>query len=178
MSTSQKLYAALVDIEESFLTDVAAATSNNWDINSPVDDAKMTLLHHACRQPSEKQTAWVKALLGFGASVSIADKDGNRALAFAAISGNEAVVTSLLHSGADVNAVNLLGESALIIAAGCGRCGVIEVLIAHGADMTLKVSAGEHAGRTALVVARACIQMAAAKLITRYPKPDSLALLK
>ena len=74
----------------------------------------------------------------------------------------------LLASGADVNAVNRFGESALIAAASCGEDAAVETLVSSGADMNACATAGENSGRTALIVARACLHVNTAKLLESY----------
>ena len=137
----------------------------------------MTLLHHVCNCRSAHQTSWVSALFELGASATATDADGNAPLTFTAMSGNASSAAALLAKGAGVNHLNALGESPLLVAAACGECAVIDVLIAHGADLTTKATSGEHAGRNALVAARACMRMPAAKLIERCAEARRRATL-
>ena len=153
---------------DEFISTVKAATQCGWEIDQPLEDADgMTLLHHVCNRRSAHQTDWVNALLALGANTATTDVDGNTALTFTAMSGNAPSAAALLGARAEINHVNSRGESPLLVAAACGECAVLDVLIANGADLSTKATSGEHAGRTALVAARACMRMPAAKLIDR-----------
>ncbi|KAL1508444.1 hypothetical protein AB1Y20_004547 [Prymnesium parvum] len=159
---AETLWQLLSDEAPSLLDELAAAVADGWPIDTPVDEDQMTLLHHACARGNAPLAS---ALLAAGASVSARDAEGNEALAFAAMAGDAPIAEALLARRAAVDARNALGESAMIIAAAHGQCEAIRVLLQAGADLALKPTEGLHRGRTALVVARACMRIPAARLL-------------
>lgn len=65
-----------------------------------------------------------------------------------------------------VNAANRKGETALHLAAACGADEVVSEMVADPAlDFAARASAGQHEGRTALVVARAMLRTGTARLL-------------
>lgn len=170
---SHPLILALVDAEEnddaaSFEKNVAEAINEGFDLNSSIAPNGHTLLIKVCMLRSKNQARWASMLMNHGASATLCDDDGTAPLTFATLSGNPQTVKALLESGASVNAVNKFGESALLAAASCGERGCIDALMDHGADLSIRATSGEHAGRTALIVARACLHVEAAKLLESY----------
>ena len=102
---------------------------HGFDINQPVDDRGMTLLHRACRRPlidSDRllcHQEYLKALLDNGARLDVTDSEGNSPLHTIAGAGCLAKVLDTLLKSANgrpeiIDAVNHRGETALSVALG------------------------------------------------------------
>jgi ankyrin repeat protein len=105
--------------------------------------------------------AVVKLLLGKGANVDAADKDGRTPLSYAAESGHEAVVKLLLEKGANVDAADKYGRTPLLIAARIGHEVVVRLLLEKGDN----VNAVDKDGRTPLSYAAGNGHEAVVKLL-------------
>jgi len=78
----------------------------------------------------------VGALIGAGADVNAANKNGDTPLILASLNGHGAVVDALLKAGADVHATDLeFGSCALFYASRQGHCGLVDALLKAGADV-------------------------------------------
>ena len=102
---------------------------HGFDINQPVDDRGMTLLHRACRRPLIDQDRllchyeYLKALLDNGARLDITDSEGNSPLhTIAGAACLPRILDTLLKSANGrpeiIDAVNHRGETPLSVALG------------------------------------------------------------
>lgn len=139
-----------------------------WGPNEDLGQGK-TLLHHACSlPPCAHLDGWVRSLLECHASVAVEDSAGNRPLAMATVAGSRAVVATLLKAGAEADALNGNGEAALHLGACSGSDEALCELLEGGADLSRSVASGEHAGRSAVVIARASLRTATARLLESH----------
>ena len=123
----------------------------------------MTALHWAAFRDD---LALVKMLLGAGADVKAATRDGALTPLFlACTNGNAAIIGALLGAGADANSVNGNGTTALMTAAASGSADSVKVLLEHGADVKVKENAH---GQTALMFAAALNRTAAVKILLEH----------
>lgn len=81
----------------------------------------------------------VRALLKFGASVDIADKDGITALMYASFHGHLEAAKTLINAGADASLRNTAGKTALFLAQSNGHHLVVEALQNGSVIMQLPV---------------------------------------
>lgn len=79
-----------------------------------------------------------KLLMDYGASVTFTDAQGNTALHYAALIGNERVGKLLLAKGCPVNAVNNDGDAAVHLAAKAAHGPFLEMLASLGANFHLR----------------------------------------
>lgn len=95
----------------------------------------------------------VKAAIGAGADVNVANQSATAPLIWAVKSGRVDIVQFLLISGADVNRVFVTGyaPTALIAAAEIGSIEIVELLLQFGADPNVLPRNGFTAMSTALV---------------------------
>jgi uncharacterized protein len=133
---------------------------------APVSSAQgdgMTALHWAAFR---EDLELVKMLIGAGADVKAATRDGAiTPLFLACTNGNAAIIGELLKAGADANSVNGNGTTALMTAASAGSADAVKVLLEHGADVKVK----EHAhGQTALMFAAALNRAAVVKILIEH----------
>jgi hypothetical protein len=89
----------------------------------------------------------VNALLELGAEVN---KTGWTALHYAAISGNDAIISALLEHAAYIDAQTPTGLTALMLALRENKTSAVKLLLTEGADPTIKNNQQE----TALVMAK------------------------
>ena len=102
-------------------------------------------------------------LIGAGANVSAANRDGATPLLLATINGNAAMIEALVKAGADPNApLTKYGDTALMMAARTGKTDAATVLLDHGAQVNAKETWG---GTTALMCAVPDRHPAAVKLL-------------
>jgi ankyrin repeat protein len=115
------------------------------DVNAPQVDGT-TALHWAVRY-DDLDTA--DLLIGAGARVSAANREGVTPLQLAAMNGSAPMIDKLLKAGASSNgALTPSGDTALMMAARTGKPEAITVLLESGADVNAKESWG---GTTALM---------------------------
>ena len=79
----------------------------------------------------------VSALLGSGASVDLADRDGKTPLFLAALMGNNVIIELLLRHGATLDLSQPNGSTPLLIAAKNGHKKTAELLLKMGASINL-----------------------------------------
>ena len=111
-----------------------------------LDDDLRTPLHEAARRAPLAGTtrpgvdadaqAVVEALLGAGASVAVADRDGAAPLHCAAAAGRLSIVASLLEAGADVGAKDGAGKVAWQLAVKAGHGAAAAALKEHWCKIT------------------------------------------
>lgn len=109
-----------------------------------VVDCSRLLLSVAGKAPADK----VQALLDAGASVHLADSDGNTALLAACRAGSSDAAMVLLAARADARHKNEKGETALILAASSSSCrpaDLVDALVRHGADLDALAADGSTA---------------------------------
>jgi ankyrin len=129
------------------------------DVNAPQVDGT-TALHWAVRY-DDLGTA--DLLIGAGARVSAANREGVTPLQLAALNGSAAMIDKLLKAGANPNApLTPSGDTALMMAARTGKPEAIRVLLESGANVNAKESWG---GTTALMWAVAEHHSAAVTLL-------------
>ena len=80
-------------------------------------------------------TATVRKLIGYGADVNAANRNGGTALMYAAAAGRMAALAMLLDHGARVDARSRTGWTALTLAAVKGHPDVVQRLLRAGADI-------------------------------------------
>ncbi len=122
------------------------------------NDLGQTLLLAALSRGHERMA---DLILAFNQDVNVPDRNGNRALMYAA-SGS--MIEKLKNSGADLDAVNNDGRTALIVHAMDGNRSVVGALLKLGADPTIK----DVEGCTALHYAKACGEDSLAEQIKAY----------
>src|SRR5882724_10882012 len=102
------------------------------NVNAPQSDGT-TALHWAVRT-DDLETA--DLLIGAGAKVSTANRDGATPLLLAAVNGNAAMIEKLLKAGVDANgALTKYGDTALMMTARTGKTDAIQMLLDHGAQV-------------------------------------------
>ena len=94
---------------------------------SEAEIERITFLSAAC--DGDERT--MMALIHRGVDVSVEDKKGQTAIAFAAERGNEYITRLLLENGADAN----IGGLALCRAAKNGHKAIVKLLLDNGADV-------------------------------------------
>jgi hypothetical protein len=127
----------------------------------------------------------LRAQLVQGVEADGADADGTTALMYASVLGHVSCVEVLLQAGAVVDRVDPAGVTALMLSASRGHCQACSALLEAGAQLTVKAAAGPYAGQTALDVAIAAFEPAAAALLVGWAEahpvdgdimaPDALA---
>jgi len=131
-------------------------------VSTPQGDG-MTALHWAAFRDDLELT---KLLIGAGADVKAATRDGALTPLFlACTNGNAAIIGELLKAGADANSVNGSGTTALMTAASSGSADAVKVLLDHGADVKAKENAH---GQTALMFAAALNRTAVVKVLLEH----------
>ncbi len=100
-------------------------------------------------------------LLSRGATVDLADREGNTPLIKAALDGRLDFVHALLQAGADPGLANRQGVTALIAAGAGSRVDLVQALLAAGGD----ANAATGDGLTALMLAAARGQTAVAQAL-------------
>ena len=129
------------------------------DVNAPQVDGT-TALHWAVRLDD---TEMVDLLIGAGARVSAANRQGVTPLQLAALNGSAVMLDKLLKAGADPNArLTRFGDTAIMMAARTGKTDALRVLVESGARVNDKESWG---GTTALMWATAERHPDAVKLL-------------
>lgn len=95
---------------------------------------------------SDGDVAGVKAALAAGADIEGIDfsenKNGRRALNYAALNNQPAVIEALLAAGANIESLNRTRFTPLHHAAEAGSIDAIKTLLAHGADKRAKMYRG------------------------------------
>jgi ankyrin repeat protein len=128
---------------------VQSLLKQHVDVNAPQGDGSTALHWAAYRDDAEM----VKLLLGAGANVNAATREGAiTPLFMACASGDAAIVGALLAAGADPNTVKSNGTTALMIAAESGGTDAVKMLVDHGANVNAKETVH---GQTALMFAAA-----------------------
>ena len=97
----------------------------------------------------------VRVLVGAGASVDQAAKDGTSPLLMAAKNGCLKVMKVLVAAGAAVDQADENGATALAMAAGLGHLQVVRTLVEAGADKSIKFQGPWQGSLTALTIAQA-----------------------
>ncbi|XP_033321532.1 E3 ubiquitin-protein ligase mind bomb 1 [Megalopta genalis] len=85
----------------------------------------------------------IKILLRYKADVEIEDKDGDRAVHYAAIGDESGVMALLAGAGADLNARNKRRQTALHMAVNKGHAGAVRTLLELGCHPSLQDSEGD-----------------------------------
>jgi ankyrin repeat protein len=129
------------------------------NVDAPQVDGT-TALHWAVRGDDLEMA---DLLIGAGAKVSVANREGAMPLLLAAINGNPAMIEKLIKAGADPNAaLTKDGDTALMMAARTGKTDAIKVLLDGGAKVNAKETWGD---TTALMWAVSQRHPAAVKLL-------------
>src|SRR5262245_51303003 len=119
--------------------------SQRVDVNAPQPDGT-TALHWAVRL-DDLETA--QLLIGAGARVSAANREGVTPLQLAALNGNAAMLDTLIKAGANPNApLTPSGDTALMLASRTGKTDAMTLLLERGVDVNAKETWG---GTTALM---------------------------
>jgi ankyrin repeat protein len=126
-------------------TAVRALLAARVDVNEPGFDGTPAL-HWAVRF-DDLETA--RALVGAGASATLANRYGATPLTLALANGSPAMLALLLDAGASPNAVDAGGETALMAAARVGDRDSLDLLLNRGAT----IDAVDAVQQTALMVA-------------------------
>jgi uncharacterized protein len=108
-----------------------------------------------------QDTAELLELIGSGADVNAAARDGSTALLWAAYHHDVQMVHALLEAGADPNVANRYGVTPLLQASRTGDAPVIQALLGGGADPNLAHPDGE----TALMAASRAGSVDAVRLL-------------
>jgi ankyrin repeat protein len=87
----------------------------------------------------------LETLIGQGADVNAANKEGETALMVAGLEGRFDVAKLLVEKGADVNAKDSVGANALHYAALGGSLDIIKYLVEKGADTRARTKYGDTA---------------------------------
>jgi ankyrin repeat protein len=83
-------------------------------------------------------------LIGAGANVSAANRDGATPLLLASVNGSAGMIEKLLKAGANPNApLTKTGDTALMMAARTGKPNAVKVLLDHGAQVNAKETWGD-----------------------------------
>ncbi len=129
------------------------------DVNAPQRDGT-TALHWAVRYDDLEL---VDVLIGAGARVSSATREGVTPMQLAALNGSGVMIERLIKAGANPNApLTPGGDTALMMASRTGKPDAITVLLDSGANVNAKETWG---GTTALMWAVAEQHPAAAKVL-------------
>lgn len=84
----------------------------------------------------------VRFLVGRGAEINVADKEGTTVLMKAVRANAPAIVDFLVKKGADVHAVDGHGNTALVLAVLLSNPEIVRDLIQHGADVNVVTDSG------------------------------------
>eukprot|EP01045_Picozoa_sp_COSAG04_P012318 COSAG04_NODE_825_length_10050_cov_15.525676_2_plen_1515_part_00 len=114
------------------------------------------------------KTAEVRVLLAAGTDPDAAHGNGTTALHYAAAMGREEAVGALAEGGADLDKADSDGETPLMKAAYRGRSGVVRRLLELGADHTAVGTGDWCKGKTALELADAEGEEAAAAVLREW----------
>jgi ankyrin repeat protein len=129
------------------------------DVNGAQGDGSTALHWAAFRDDLDM----VKMLLGAGANVKAATREGAiTPLFMACTNGNAAVIEALLNAGADAKSVKANGTTPLMTAAASGSVDAVKVLLDRGAEINAKESVH---GQTALMFAAALNRADAVRLL-------------
>src|SRR6266566_15294 len=134
--SGQSFSAASSDIADAVMKKdkdaVRSLLQKKADVNTTQVDGT-TALHWAVRA-DDLETA--DLLIGAGANVSAANREGVMPMQLAAINGSAAMIERLIKAGADPSAsLSKFHDTALMIAARTGKPEAIKVLIDHGAQV-------------------------------------------
>jgi uncharacterized protein len=132
------------------------------DVNAPQPDGT-TALHWAVRLDDLDTT---DLLIGAGANVSAANREGVKPLQLAALNGNAVMLDRLIKAGANPNApLTPSGDTALMLASRTGKTDAITLLLERGVDVNAKETWG---GTTALMWAASERHPAAVKVLLEH----------
>jgi ankyrin repeat protein len=124
---------------------VRALLQRKADVNAPQVDGT-TALHWAARADD---LDLADMLIGAGARVSAANREGVTSIQLAAMNGSAAMLGRLIRAGADPNApLTDYGDTALMMAARTGKTDAITALLESGGKVNAKETWG---GTTALM---------------------------
>ena len=146
LTLSMEWYSLASKDDKTTTTRLTWFLRHGFDINQPVDDRGMTLLHLACRRPlidSDRllcHLEYQKALLDNGARLDVTDSEGNTPLHIIARAGCLAKVLDTLLKSANgrpeiIDAVNHRGETPLSVALGSPWLGKALLLLQAGASV-------------------------------------------
>ncbi len=138
------VYAASSDVADAAMKGnkqaVRSLIQQKSNVNAPQADGT-TALHWAVRA-DDLETA--QLLIGAGAKVSAANRDGATPLLLAAINGSGPMLEVLIKAGADPNTpLTKSQDTALMMAARTGKTDAIKVLLDHSAQVNAKESWGD-----------------------------------
>ncbi len=114
--------------------------------------------------------ARVRALLGTGVDVNLAQVDGTTALHWAAYHDDGETAALLVRAGANVNAVNRYGVPPLSLACSTGSAAIVKLLLDGGADANATMKSGE---TVLMMAARSGNLEAVNALLARGARPDA-----
>ena len=124
---------------------VRSLVQRKADVNAPQTDGT-TALHWAARADD---LILADLLIGAGARVSAANREGATPMQLAAMNGSAAMLVKLIRAGADPNApLTDSGDTALMMASRTGKTDAIAVLLESGGKVNAKETWG---GTTALM---------------------------
>mmetsp|Transcript_20321 Transcript_20321/g.44339 ORF Transcript_20321/g.44339 Transcript_20321/m.44339 type:complete len:511 (+) Transcript_20321:54-1586(+) len=122
---------------------------NKADVNVCAEaDDRRTPLMLAALGPRPQ---FCSTLLAAKARVDARDKEGQKAIHYAAKQGNAAALLALLDAGAKTEDRSLEGLTPLLLAAASGRTESVKVLIARGADVQAQDRQGRAASKLAQI---------------------------
>lgn len=127
------VHAKLLADQSALLMEIKALVERGADINAKLDnDKQRTGLFRAATLGS---VDLLKLLIDKGASINVADSDGNTPLMAAAKNGLTDVCKALINKGADIDARDTRNNTPLIWAAAKGHTEICRLLIDEGTEL-------------------------------------------
>ncbi|XP_076652455.1 E3 ubiquitin-protein ligase mind bomb 1 isoform X5 [Halictus rubicundus] len=135
------------DVNEELVKTAANGDATKCEecLKRPEADVNGVFAGHTALQAASQNghSEVIKILLRYKADVEIEDKDGDRAVHYAAFGDESGVMALLAGAGADLNARNKRRQTALHMAVNKGHAGAVRTLLELGCHPSLQDSEGD-----------------------------------